>query len=448
MSGSGVPEQFASSDTPPEVSLVPTNRARSPFSGPEVVTAAEHEVVVQESAEFVDKMSKSGLDGASWMLVTGKLMDADGMSPEERVMRSCLRVFGDPPTVEKRERTINLVLDSEGGSLDSAFKITMYLTRYAKELNVYVPQRATSASTLVALGARRIYLSKFGQLGPLDTQIPDPRDPRKLTSALDCYQSVDYVRNFGIETLFRVVDAMPRGIRLLDQLDKATQFAIGAIYPMLQGIKATDFGGWGRSLKIGEEYARLLMKVRGLDDERADDIARQLVYCYTHHRFPIDYDEARRIGLEAELMDDVAYRMSRPILVACANKSFIGFISRDEAKADTDGRRREEYADRLTEISRDSEELFQQECARLEEDVRKRVAQDFDDEAQKAARDRWSAVEKQRRAEVMSAIATQERPWREKLSLTPREVPADTPPESASSPPYGNPDTPARASTP
>ena len=94
------------------------------------------------------------------------------------VLSSCIRVFNYPDPKQCAKRTINLLLDSPGGSLDGAFRIVLYLHRYAKYLDVYVPRRAKSASTLIALSARTIYMSPFGELGPLDTQIHDPRDPQ------------------------------------------------------------------------------------------------------------------------------------------------------------------------------------------------------------------------------------------------------------------------------
>jgi len=225
---------------------------------------------------------------------------------------------------------INVLLDSPGGSLDSAYKIVRYLTCYTSELNVHVPRRAKSASTLLALGAKHIYLSQFGELGPLDTQIFDPRNPAAYVSALDCYQSVDYVRMFGVSAMskaLRQLSADTGGqIPLKDLLGTASAFATGAISPMLTGIRALDFGAWGRSLKIGERYAQILLEDNHTRDE-AGRISERLVYSYTHHLFPIDYREARAIGLPAEVMSDKAYHAGLEAVEKCKNNAFIGFVS-------------------------------------------------------------------------------------------------------------------------
>ena len=146
------------------------------------LTEEQREKVLASGAQFAASSPAKGV----WLLISGKFAENkdDAKLAENQVRDSCIRVFGYPSqegeTDEKAikpTKTINVLLDSRGGMLDSAFKIVMFLSRYASELNVYVPRRAKSASTLIALGADHVYLSAFGELGPLDTQILDPRNP-------------------------------------------------------------------------------------------------------------------------------------------------------------------------------------------------------------------------------------------------------------------------------
>jgi Serine dehydrogenase proteinase len=295
---------------------------------PDEMTQEERDAVIAAGSDFADKICGSD----PCLVITGQftpLVRTSRMA-ENQVMRACMAAFGYP---DGKKARINVVLDSPGGSLDSAYKIVRYLTAYASELNVHVPRRAKSASTLLALGAKRIYLSRFGELGPLDTQIFDPRNPVAYVSALDCYQSVDYVRLFGVNTMSKAlrqlsVDAGGQ-IPLQDLLGTASAFAAGSVGPMLTGIRALDFGAWGRSLKIGERYAQILMEDNHAKDEAAA-IAERLVYSYTHHLFPIDYREACEMGLPAEPMSEASYRLSLDVVEKCKNKSFIGFVSQDE----------------------------------------------------------------------------------------------------------------------
>jgi len=280
--------------------------------------------------------------GGPCLALIGRLigMGEQGEPTERRVQRCCQERFGFPTS--PAEETINVILDSMGGALDSAFRTVLFLSRYAENLNVYVPRKAKSASTLIAVGANVIFMSPFGELGPLDTQIRDPRNPTDYISALDCYQSVDYVREFGFSTLSQALKqlaAVTQGKLLLtDSLNAAAQFAIGSITPMLSQTKSLDFGAWGRSLKMGERYAQILI-ARGapVDQARPERIAYRLVYGYTHHLFPIDITEAKDIGLNPQEMSEEQYDSAMEIVSTCNDSQVcIEFVDEREEPAARD----------------------------------------------------------------------------------------------------------------
>jgi hypothetical protein len=291
--------------------------------------------IAEEDRESLVEAGRSFLDasgGDACLLLAGPLVSPLGnedKSTENAVARCCRHRFGYPaqPTV----RTIDVVLDTYGGSLDSAFKTVLFLSRFAERIRVFVPRRAKSAGTLIAIGAHELKMSPFAELGPLDTQIVDPRNPTELVSALDCYQSVDYVRAFGLTTLRRTLVALAKemqtGIPLSELVNTAEHLSTGSITSMLAQIKALDFGGWGRTLKIGELYAKSLLTRVGYSPDEAGRIASQLVYGYTHHPFPIDLNEAARVGLRPQHMDKQEYAVASELLACCAGDDlFIGFV--------------------------------------------------------------------------------------------------------------------------
>ena len=266
------------------------------------------------------------------------------LSTEEAVALACEQHFGagSPgsgyPFAPRLER-IHVVLDSGGGSLDSAYKAVLYLRRFARDIQVHVPSRAKSAATLIAIGADRIVMSPYAELGPLDTQIKDPGNPSTHISALDCYRSVDYVREFGVQTISRALTVMlaetQAMVPLSDLIRTATDFAVGSVRPMLEQVKALDFGAWGRTLKIGETYARALrMRLHRPDsEEAAEQLARKLVYGYTHHPYPIDLVEVEELGLKVDTMPADVYAAAREISRACREEArFVGF-SEDVSRA-------------------------------------------------------------------------------------------------------------------
>lgn len=281
--------------------------------------------------------------GHPCLLLIGKLLGVGdlGESTERRVQDACGQRFGFPKSPP--EETINVILDSTGGPLDSAFRTVLFLSRYAETLNIYVPRKAKSASTLIAVGANALFMSPFGELGPLDTQIRDPRNPTDYISALDCYQSVDYVREFGFSTLSQALKqlaAVTQGKLLLtDSLDAAAQFAIGSITPMLSQTRSLDFGAWGRSLKMGEKYAQILIgRAAQIDQLKAEKIASRLVYGYTHHLFPIDIIEAKDMGLNPREMSEEECKSAVEIVTTCNdNQVCIEFVDGYGGPGERDG---------------------------------------------------------------------------------------------------------------
>jgi Serine dehydrogenase proteinase len=295
------------------------SNGKAPLQG----IAVAHGQVVEDAAQRFLRQSH----GDVCVLLAGKLQsdfNDEEDSTENAVAWRCMAVLGDPGAEGyNKDRSIDLVLDTLGGSLDSAFRIALFLSRFTSKLRVYVPRRAKSAGTLIAIGAEELYLTHFAELGPLDTQIPDPRDPTHNVSALDCYQSVDYVRGFGINTLKKVLISlgkeMETGIPLSELMNTAIAVANSSTESMLAHVRALDFGGWGRTLKIGERYAQSLLERAGYDDIKVRKIADKLVYGYTHHPFPIDIKEAKDIGLRARLMNPAISGPALQMVKECAD---------------------------------------------------------------------------------------------------------------------------------
>jgi hypothetical protein len=70
--------------------------------------------------------------------------------------------------------------------------------------------------------------------------------------------------------------------------------------PMFGNIDVVRYTQMSRRLKVGEEYARRLLRHK-YDENDANNIARRLVEVYPEHSFIIDHEEAERIGLKPTL---------------------------------------------------------------------------------------------------------------------------------------------------
>lgn len=70
---------------------------------------------------------------------------------------------------------LDIILDSAGGDINSAYKILNIFKNYSDRITVIVPDSVKSAAALIALGADELIVCKAGELGPLDPQVRDPQ---------------------------------------------------------------------------------------------------------------------------------------------------------------------------------------------------------------------------------------------------------------------------------
>src|SRR5262245_24933210 len=78
--------------------------------------------------------------------------------------------------IGKQDR-LALVLYTLGGDTNTPWPFVNFLRAYCDELFVLVPFWAHSAGTLIALGADKIYLTRFGTLSPVDPSVTNEFNP-------------------------------------------------------------------------------------------------------------------------------------------------------------------------------------------------------------------------------------------------------------------------------
>lgn len=222
----------------------------------------------------------------------------------------------DYPCVHRLRETLNqwqpvsrmdLLIASPGGYIDDAYQCLRLLRRFSDHITLLIPQAAKSAATFLALGADQLLFGLEGNLGPLDAQLDDPRGFSKPVSALNEFKSLEYIREYSMETLDLIVMLMVR--RSLMDVPYALEHArstIGAFTtPLYSQVRPQDLGEYRRSLAIGEEYAKRALRRWGykdLDENAISEIVTKLVWDYPAHDFVIDCDEAQAIGLHAQEM--------------------------------------------------------------------------------------------------------------------------------------------------
>ncbi|HEV3070869.1 MAG TPA: hypothetical protein VGY76_05525 [Solirubrobacteraceae bacterium] len=301
----------------------------------------------------------------------------------DRLGEEIKRVHGQQ--IPESHAPLDVVLESDGGQADAAYKAILIFRSVTNDLRVLVPRWAKSAATLFALGANGIAMTPaLAELGPLDAQVIDPRNPARMMSALDGYQSVEYLRDYALQTqnlavrqsLARTRNRIPLG----EVIERSESFAVGVISPIMSQVKPLDFGGWGRTLDIGKAYAERLLTEYGMADSEDFDpreTANQLVYGYPHHGFVIDLDEAKALGLNAAPMDEALHGLSCAVVdraFACRqevceegghrmDRGYCGYApeedSTDEQTADDEPLAGEEVPENGSENATDADELRQ-----------------------------------------------------------------------------------------
>lgn len=195
---------------------------------------------------------------------------------------------------------LSLVLNSAGGSIEAAFGIAKAIRGQCREFEVIVPDIAKSAATLIALAADRILLGQFGELGPLDPQIPDREGGSGRRSPLEIVKGLEYLRDYYIETFDLMVRFLleQSGMDVAHTMEHATEALSPVAGALYNSVGYRELGEAVRYLTVSQMYAKETMRRWSpLDQASSDAVVETLVWEYPDHGYMIDVEEAQRIGL-------------------------------------------------------------------------------------------------------------------------------------------------------
>ncbi len=221
-----------------------------------------------------------------------------------------------------REKCI-LILATNGGSANGAFRIARFFQRTYDEFWLCCPGSCKSAGTLVALGANGLIMDHFSELGPLDVQIvkEDELGARKsgllATSTFDALADQTFSLYSTLMTRIKVSSYNQISFKLASQLaaDMTAQ-TIGNLYNQMN---PEVIGSERRSLLIAKRYGQLLTE--NSDNVRNSHTVDHFVSCYPSHDFVIDDEEAKKWFKNVELPSEELYRLL----------ALLGSIAREEA---------------------------------------------------------------------------------------------------------------------
>ena len=162
---------------------------------------------------------------------------------------------------------LDVVLESGGGSIDSAYKVLKLLKMYADKITVIVPFYAKSAASLIAIGADELVMCKNGELGPVDPQVRDP-------------QSDQFIPAHSIKESIEFIEGTKDIAVKLSFADKIPVLLIGAYRE--SGISS-------------KQYLDRILTDNGLNK---DKVTKAFTEQFLSHGFPMDRDFLTKTGIE------------------------------------------------------------------------------------------------------------------------------------------------------
>ncbi len=186
----------------------------------------------------------------------------------------------------KKTRHLCLFVKSDGGSGQASLRMVNLLRQFVGSFSALVPLECESAATMLALGADRILMGPLAHLSAVDTSLthdlsPIDRDNDRVSVSQD-----------ELHRVVRLWKERPR---------KVSSNPYEALFPYVHPlvIGATD-----RASALSTKLCIEILSYHLRDIRKARKISSILNSGYPSHTYPITLREARRIGLNAEPLDE------------------------------------------------------------------------------------------------------------------------------------------------
>lgn len=237
---------------------------------------------------------------------------------EEQIDRNCVAEVGKNLAEVGHLDKVSIFVQSPGGNPDEGFRLVRTFRQYTDDIEAIVVHWAKSGATFLCLSANSIAMSYDGELGPLDTQIRDPRGGRSI-SALNAFKSLEFLREHALETLETLIRYYVEEHRmsLTNAVRSAEPLASDIVTPLFGQVDPLELGEARRYLNIVEQYSRIVMERHSyphIPQEYRENMVRKLVWDYPSHGFVIDREEARKVGLNIVDLDDKSTALCEELL--------------------------------------------------------------------------------------------------------------------------------------
>jgi hypothetical protein len=200
--------------------------------------------------------------------------------------------------VKGRERRSNVlvILVSEGGSADAAYKVARCLQNNYTSFTIYVHGYCKSAGTLCVLGAHAVIMSDSAELGPLDVQVAKRDELGERSSGLVAGQALASLQTRAYEMyeeyFLQILQGSGGLVTFRTASDIALRMTVGLFEPLYAQINPVEVGEMARSMRIARDYGE---RLGGHSGNMKSDALEYLCETYPSHGFVIDCDEAKSL---------------------------------------------------------------------------------------------------------------------------------------------------------
>ena len=258
------------------------------------------------------------------------VMKAQISSDAIRWIYEHLREFNGNKSVDK----IDLFLYSRGGSLETPWPIISMLREYCRTLHVLISFKAFSATTLMSLGADRIYMSRKGELGPIDPQMieqqtgkgpPGTSPTQKLMSTEDVTSFVSFIKD-----KVGITDQNALAMLTKTLADTLTPTTLGQVNRVHSHIRTVS--------------RKMLSLIKPpLSTTKMQQIIESLTERTYIHGHSIGREEAKKMGLQVYDMEDKVEKLCWDLYLDYENEMKLNSLGNPLAYFDRDDQ--EEYVE-------------------------------------------------------------------------------------------------------
>jgi hypothetical protein len=186
-----------------------------------------------------------------------------------------------------------LILTTNGGLANSAYKIARFFQNQYEQFVICIPSVCKSAGTLLAVGAHKLVMGPFSELGPLDVQLYERDEIFSRKSGLLSHSAFEALKRETFDVYEHILLSIKA--RSGDNISfpvasaVAGEITTGLLAPIYEQISPIGLGGDYRDLQVAVHYGR---RLAAYSDNIELGHVDWLTENYPSHDFIIDQEEA------------------------------------------------------------------------------------------------------------------------------------------------------------